>query len=208
MLADRLSAIGRRLRSRNDAGVRRRRVNHLVPMASEVSVLEPRCLLSASGLGTPQASMMPMLHANGRAGEEFRWHSSNVVVGRHPSGATRVSVSYWSSGSHPWDAIYGLSGFSLEAGATYEIGVGAYEQHGKTGTVRLVLQEANAPYTSYFLEDFKEGTRLDVRVKVPVSVPNASLQFQFGGQGAREFVMHGPSIHRVLVPGTRLGRKP
>ena len=46
LVADLLSGLGRRLRSRNNARRHRRRSNHLSQVAAEVSLLEPRAAFS------------------------------------------------------------------------------------------------------------------------------------------------------------------
>ncbi len=195
-LADRLFGLDRRPRFRNSS--RRVRSNHRPQVMAEVSLLESRCLLSTGVPGMHQASKTS-LHAS--TADPVYWHTNNVTMPKHPSGATAVEVTWYSSGTNPWDAIYGESGFSLERGATYEIKYGASQilKDNPNDTYRINLQEANGPnYTSFFLDDaIGNGRSHTARVTMTQSVPEASLQFQFGGGGHREFVFTDFSIHKV-----------
>ena len=196
-LADRLFGLDRRPRLSN--GSRRLRRNHRPQVTAEVSLLEPRCLLSTGVVGTHQTSATSLHAITADRLDGFFWKTSNVSERKHPSGYAEVEVSWISSGYHPWDAIYGFSGFSLERGATYDIGYAVSEISGnKDSSYRINLQEAKAPYKSFLLldEPYTDGKGHSAKITMPETVKDASLQFQFGGHGHRVFTI-GLAIAKV-----------
>ncbi len=170
----------------------KRRLPQRLQLPAELFVLEQRCMPSSGSLGgrmdmaAERGGESASAHSPATA-EPFWWHTSNVTVGRHPAGVATVEVSWLYSGNKPWDAIYGQSGISLQAGATYEIHIVGTLLSGSNSTFKVSLQHAKEPYTSYFNEEFSQGSYTR-RVTVPRSDSDASLQFQFGGHGARKFV--------------------
>ncbi|WP_206107913.1 hypothetical protein [Paludisphaera rhizosphaerae] len=169
-------------------------IAHRMDVADQIS--EIRSLAA----GPAKRAALKALLGRDTVKEPFYWSTRNVSILRHPSGAAAVEVSYWSSGRNPWDAIYGYSGFSLQAGATYEIQYGASQilTDNKNRTFRINLQEADAPFKSFFMDDaVGDGRVYTQKVTIPYTVPDASLQFQFGGGGHREFVFTAFSIRKV-----------
>jgi hypothetical protein len=192
-------------RSANRDRRRPRRSASLPQVAAEVSLLEPRCLLSGlglrpSGVMAHNAFVAHVAHEHrthsGASTGDFVWPGDHVTVEPHGGGVKAYSISKYWAGKNPWDAIVGLSGFSLDAGSTYRIEVGFFEITNADPNYRVNLQEANPPYTSVFLHD-NTTNYFTMDVKVDRSIPEASLQVQFGGRGARTFVLQQFSVTKL-----------
>ena len=164
-------------RSANRSSRRRRTSNPFSQAPAEVSLLEPRCLMSSDW-----------------------WVNDPAVLSKADrDGGIRIEIK--KATDNPWQAILGKNGISVEQDQTYTL---TFKLSGKSGgdakgfTATWVLQQKDKPYKKYFSKEFQipaTGSKpQSVDISVPASNADASLQLWLGGPSgawaAKDHVVH------------------
>jgi endoglucanase len=134
------------------------------------------------------------------------WAGGDVTTLTGPGGLT-LTINF--GGSNPWDASMGQHNIPLQAGETYTL---SFTAHASTAvTVPVMLQLNEPPWTGYFNSPVALTTtpqNFSYTFTPSEGNPDATFQFQLGGQGAFVFYLANISLlgpEPVVPPPTTVG---